>query len=60
MPRATPAWAAWVWFAGCAAWVVDAAVSLRLRAWAHAELALIVAMLFLAAGFFYRQQGRRR
>ena len=59
MPRAVPRWAAWVWFAGCAAWVVDAAVSARFRAWAHAELALMVAMLFFAAGLFYRAQGRR-
>lgn len=60
MPKAVPGWAAWVWFAGCAAWVVDAAVSLRYRAWTHAELALMVAMLFFVAGMYYRDQGQRR
>lgn len=51
---------AWIWFAGCAAWVVDAAVSLRVGARERAVLAGMVAMLFFVAGVFYRGQGRRR
>jgi len=50
--------AAWIWFVGCAAWVCDAVLQLRLHALAHAELAAMVALVFLAAGFFYRQQKR--
>jgi len=49
---------AWVWFAGFAAWLVDGFVSAHYRAWPRAELAFMVAMLFLAAGLFYRRQRR--
>ena len=51
--------AAWIWFVGCAALVGDAVVQVRLHALAHAELASMVALVFLAAGFFYKQQKRR-
>jgi hypothetical protein len=47
---------AWIWFAGCAAWVIDGVAQLRLRALAHAELAFMLALLFLFAGLFYRNQ----
>jgi hypothetical protein len=49
---------AWIWFAGCAAWVVDGIVQVRLRALPHAQLAFMVAMVFFVAGLFYRQQQR--
>ena len=49
---------AWIWFVGCAAWIVDGAISLRYRNFPHAELAFAVAMVFLAAGLLYRQQRR--
>lgn len=49
---------AWVWFAGFAAWLVDGLVSVHYHAWPHAELAFMVAMLFFAAGLFYRMQKR--
>jgi hypothetical protein len=49
---------AWIWFAGCAAWSVDGVFWLHLRARAHAQLALMLAMLFLVAGLFYRRQQR--
>jgi hypothetical protein len=49
---------AWIWFAGFAVWVIDALISLHLRAPQHAQLAFLVAMVFLAAGFFYRRQQR--
>ena len=51
-------WQAWIWFAGAAACLVDAIVSLRLRSGPHAQLALMVALVFLGAGFFYRSQRR--
>jgi hypothetical protein len=48
----------WVWFAGCAAWLLDAIVHLRLHNIPHAQLALLVSATFLAAGLFYRLQKR--
>jgi hypothetical protein len=48
----------WIWFLGSIAWLADAIVQLRLHARAHAELALMVALVFLAAGLFYRNQPR--
>ena len=47
---------AWIWFAGCAVWVVDGSISVRLQNWPHAELAFAVALVFLAAGLLYRKQ----
>ena len=47
---------AWVWFAGFAAWLIDGGVSVHYRNLPHARLAFMLAMLFLAAGLFYRQQ----
>jgi len=49
---------AWIWFVGCAAWFADGVIHLRLRALPHAELAFMVALLFLAAGIFYRRRPR--
>jgi hypothetical protein len=49
---------AWLWFAGCIAWFVDGLISLRLHSIQHAQLAFMVALVFLAAGFFYRRQKR--
>ena len=48
----------WIWFVGCAAWLVDGFISLRYHDQLHARLAFCVAMVFLAAGFFYRTQRR--
>ena len=45
---------AWIWFAGFGAWLFDGLVSLRLRNIAHAQLALLLSAMFLAAGVFYR------
>jgi hypothetical protein len=47
---------AWIWFVGCAAWSVDGVFWLHLHARAHAQLAFMLAMLFLVAGLFYRNQ----
>ena len=50
-------WAS-VWFAGFGAWLVDGFVSAHYRAWPRAELAFMLALLFLFAGLFYRSQKR--
>jgi len=47
---------AWIWFVGCAVWFLDGVEQLHVHAQAHAELAFMLAMLFLVAGFFYRRQ----
>ena len=47
---------AWIWFVGCAAWIMDGVVQMHFRARAHAQLAFMLAMLFLVAGLFYRNQ----
>ena len=49
---------AWIWYAGTAAWLVDALVSIRLHATQHAALAIMLALGFFAAAIFYGQQRR--
>jgi hypothetical protein len=49
---------AWIWLVGCCAWTLDAAVSLSVHSAAHAELAIVLAMLFGIAWLFYRSQPR--
>ncbi|WP_260703677.1 hypothetical protein [Edaphobacter flagellatus] len=49
---------AWIWFVGCAAWLASGLIALRQHAFQHAQLSILVAMVFLAAGFFYRRQQR--
>jgi len=49
---------AWIWFAGCVAWLVSGLISLRQHSLQHAQLAFLVAMVFLFAGLFYRRQQR--
>jgi hypothetical protein len=48
----------WIWYTGFAAWLADAVINLRLQNSMHARLALMVALVFLAAAFFYRDQPR--
>jgi hypothetical protein len=47
---------AWIWFTGFGAWLFDSMVNLRFGNWIHARLALGIAILFFAAGLFYRRQ----
>ena len=47
---------AWIWAVGAIAWTIDAAVALRLHSTAHAELAILMALLFFIAWLFYRNQ----
>ena len=49
---------AWIWAAGCIAWTVDALANLRTRNVAHAQLALLLAIMFGIAFGFYRAQKR--
>ena len=49
---------AWIWFVGCAAWIMDGIVQIHVHAVLHAKLAFTVAMLFLAAGLLYHRQQR--
>jgi hypothetical protein len=49
---------AWIWAAGCIAWTADAILNLRVRNLAHAELALLLAIMFGIAFGFYRAQNR--
>jgi hypothetical protein len=51
-------WTRWIWFVGCAAWVVDSAISIQLHDLPHAKLAMMVAAVFLVAGLFYQAQKR--
>lgn len=48
----------WIWLAGCLAWSVDLAVNLAYHRMQHAELALMLAVLFGIAYAFYRSQPR--
>ena len=50
--------AAWIWLAGCIAWAVDGGINLVYRNIQHAELALLLAILFGIAWLFYRNQPR--
>jgi len=43
---------AWIWFVGCAVWLLDGVEQMHV----HAELAFVLSMLFLVAGFFYSNQ----
>lgn len=49
---------AWIWLAGCLAWTLDFGVNLYAGNRAHAELALLLAILFGIAYAFYRNQPR--
>ena len=49
---------AWIWFTGAIVWLGDGIVSLRLHSGPHAQLAFMVALVFLAAALFYRRQER--
>jgi hypothetical protein len=49
---------AWIWFVGCAVWLMDGMLSLHYRALQHAQLAFLLAMLFFAAAIITRQQRR--
>ncbi len=50
---------AWIWAIGSAAWTFDAIVNLHYHNRPHAELALMVAIMFAIAWAYYsRAQGR--
>ena len=47
-----------IWLAGCIAWTIDFAVNVAKHNMQHAQLALILAVLFGIAYGFYRTQSR--
>jgi hypothetical protein len=49
----------WIWFVGCAVWTADGVVQMHYAAELHARFAFMLAMLFFAAGIFYRKQKDR-
>lgn len=49
-----------IWFVGAFVWWFDAAVNLHYGARTHALIALGIAIMFFAAGVFFRRAGRRR
>ena len=49
---------AWIWLAGCLAWALDFGVNALHGNRPHAELALLLAVLFGIAYAFYRNQPR--
>jgi len=50
--------AAWIWFAGFAVWVIGGCIAVQRHAMQQAQMSFLVAMVFLAAGVFYRRQQR--
>ena len=49
---------AWIWFVGCVVWLGDGFLSAHYQSWAHAELAFLLALVFLAAGLL-SSRGKR-
>ena len=49
---------AWIWLVGCVAWAADGVINAAKHDVPHAELALLVALLFGIAWLFYRNTGR--
>lgn len=47
---------AWIWLAGCIAWLVDGLINATLHAPQHAELGFLMSLLFGIAWLFYRGQ----
>ena len=50
----------WIWFAGAAAWWIDAAIAVHYGNRGHALLALIIALLFFIAGMVWIKTPRKR
>lgn len=53
-----PQWMQWIWFIGAAVWLIDGLIGVHYNNWLHARIALSVAVVFFAAGLFYRVQKR--
>jgi len=43
-----------IWFVGCAVWLLDSAVSFYYGSRPNAAIALLIAVLFLMAGMYFR------
>ena len=54
-------WTRWIWYVGAVAWALSGLLSLHTHAWLHAKISLTLAILFLAAAYFFQtQQPRNR
>jgi hypothetical protein len=49
-----------VWFVGAVVWWVDAALQVYSGTRGHALLAILISLLFLAAGIYFRRQALRK
>jgi hypothetical protein len=49
-----------IWFIGAAAWWFDAALQLYSGTRIHAFIAVVISLLFLAAGVYFRKQALRK
>ena len=52
-------WTYGIWFLGSAVWLVVAALSLRVRGLGHTVMALVIAIVFFAAGMFFARPGNQ-
>ncbi len=52
-----PGWKEAIWFVGAGVWLLVAALALRAHAPDHALGAIVVALVFLAAGMFFARYG---
>ena len=50
----------WIWFAGAAAWWIDAAIAVHYGNRGHALLALLISALFFVAGMVWVKTPRKR
>jgi hypothetical protein len=52
-----PGWKEAIWFVGAGVWLLVAALALHAHARQHALGAIVVALVFLAAGKFFARYG---
>ncbi len=52
-----PSWKEAIWFVGAAVWLLVAALAVHARSRGHALGAIIVAVVFFAAGLFFNRFG---
>ena len=52
-------WTRWIWYAGTGAWLLSGLAAVHLHHILHAKIAFTLALMFLAAAYFFQTQGRR-
>jgi uncharacterized membrane protein len=53
-------WSYIIWFVGAVAWFFDAALQVYSGTRIHAILAIVISLLFLVAGVYFRKQTLRK